>query len=139
MHFLNSHGFRFSLTWVSMTHLHIQDFTFFFTLVSSFHMFTLYTYTFTCHLHIYTWSHTLYTLHFTHILGAVTHSPNHQRRTQTHHITQTPSRQYNGDSWTAQTGRTSLHPNQWYLSTSRISPYYPQGHNTLNLLRGTFP
>ena len=48
-------------------------------------MVTLYTYTFhIVHLHINTWTHTHYTLH---ILGAVTHSPNHQRRTYTHHIT----------------------------------------------------
>ena len=53
-----------TFTWLHFTHTH----------------FTWFTYTLTHeHIHI-----THYTFH---ILGAVTHSPNHQRRTYTHHIT----------------------------------------------------
>ena len=48
-------------------------------------------YTLHIHIHIVTYTFThghIHITHFTlHILGAVTHSPNHQRRTYTHHIT----------------------------------------------------
>ncbi|MQL76447.1 hypothetical protein Taro_008831 [Colocasia esculenta] len=129
-----------SLTWILDIFAHNNTmFHIFFTQVSSFTWFTLH-----IRIHIVTYTFTHGHIHITHfplhILGAVTHSPNHQRRTYTHHITHrchlgipmaTLGLRRPGEQVSTLTSGTCPPPG--------FPPNALRVTYTLNFLRGTFP
>ena len=102
-------------------------------------MVTHYTYTFTYHLHIYTWSHTLYTLHFTHILV-----PWHiVQTTKEGHKHITSHRRHLGNTMATLGLRRPGEQVSTLTSGTCPPPGFPPNAlrvtYTLNFLRGTFP
>ena len=120
-----------------MSYSHIFSFTFSLHKFPLSHGYTLHIHIHIVHLHIYTWTHTHYTLH---ILGAVTHSPNHQRRTYTHHITH---RRHLGIPMATLGLRRPGEQVSTLTSGTCPPPGFPPNAlrvtYTLNFLRGTFP
>ena len=132
MHFLNSHGFNNTFTHLEFHIFFLHNFLFShgYTLHIHIHMSLT-------HLHMvtYTFHITLYTF-----LGAVTHSPNHQRRTYTHHITH---RRHLGIPMATLGLRRPGEQVSTLTSGTCPPPGFPPNAlrvtYTLNFLRGTFP
>ncbi|MQL70331.1 hypothetical protein Taro_002640 [Colocasia esculenta] len=139
MKFLISHSFRF------VSHgfvYHILTFRISHFLYTSFlfHMVALCTYTFTLFTYTFTHEHIHITHYTLHILGVVTHSPNHQRRAYTHHITH---RRHLGIPMTTLGLRRLGEQVSTLTSGTCPPPGFPPNAlrvtYTLNFLRGTFP